>query len=345
MARLPTFADVQAASARLAGHAVVTPVLESGAVNDMLGGRLLLKVEALQHAGSFKFRGAFNRLCQLSEKERARGVVAFSSGNHAQGVACAARLLGVSSMIVMPVDAPSIKVEATRGYGAEVLFYDRYTESREEIASRLARERGATLVPSFDDFDIIAGQGTVGLEMVQQAGAGGTVFDEVVINAGGGGLIAGCSLAVQALSPTTQIWSAEPSGFNDHERSLAAGRRLSNSSSSCSFCDALLAPEPGELTFEINRETLTGGVSATDTEVGEAMAFAFRHFKIVLEPGGAVALASVLTKRRSVQNRTIGVVCSGGNVAPKLFIRVLESHKITNYTAKPGLPDGLTAAC
>lgn len=324
MQALPRYEDVAAAASRLAGHAAVTPLLESDAVNRLLGGRLLLKVEALQHAGAFKFRGAYNRLSQLTPTERVAGVVAFSSGNHAQGVAAAARLLGIRATIVMPADAPAIKMSNTREYGAEVILYDRYKESREAIAAKLATERGAVLVPSFDDFHIIAGQGTVGLEMVGQARARNVVFDEALICCGGGGLIAGCSLALRELSPSTAIYSAEPADFNDHERSLALGQRVRNDASARSFCDALLAPEPGELTFEINRRTLTGGVSATDAEVARAMAFAFRHFKIVLEPGGAIALACVLAGRRPIQGRAIGVVCSGGNVETEVFLQALR---------------------
>lgn len=326
MPTVPVYDDVVAAAGRLAGHAAVTPLLESDAVNRLLGGRLLLKVEALQHAGAFKFRGAYNRLSQLTPAERKAGVVAFSSGNHAQGVAAAARLLGIPATIVMPSDAPAIKMANTREYGAEVILYDRYKESREAIASKLASERGATLVPSFDDFHIIAGQGTVGLEMVEQARARGIVFDEVLVTCGGGGLIAGCSLAFRALSPSTSIYCAEPADFNDHERSLALGQRVRNESSARSFCDALLAPEPGELTFEINRRTLNGGVSVSDAEVARAMAFAFRHFKVVLEPGGAVALACVLAGRRPIKDRTVGVVCSGGNVENDVFIAALRAE-------------------
>lgn len=324
MQALPRYEDVVAAAGRLAGHAVVTPLLESDAANRLLGGRLLLKAEALQRAGSFKFRGAYNRLSQLTTMERKPGVVAFSSGNHAQGVAAAARLLGVPATIVMPADAPAIKMANTRDYGAEVILYDRYTQSREEIAARLASERGAVLVPSFDDFHVIAGQGTVGLEIVEQARSRDIVFDEVLVCCGGGGLIAGCSLALRELSPSTAVFAAEPADFNDHERSLAQGHRVRNSVSARSFCDALLAPEPGELTFDINRHTLAGGVSASDAEVARAMAFAFRHYKIVLEPGGAIALACVLAGRRPIEGRTIGVVCSGGNVETSVFVQALR---------------------
>ncbi|MFT4253632.1 MAG: threonine/serine dehydratase [Caulobacter sp.] len=325
-AELPTFADVAAAAERLAGQAVETPLLESDAVNRLLGGRLLVKAEVLQHGGAFKFRGAYNRLVQLGPTERARGVVAFSSGNHAQGVAAAARRLGVRATIVMPTDAPAIKVAATREHGAEIITYDRFTESREAIAARLATERGATLVPSFDDFHVIAGQGTAGLELVAQARARGARLDDVVIPCGGGGLASGCALAIRALSPATRIHCAEPAAFNDHQRSLASGARLSNDPAARSICDALLAPEPGVLTFAVNREILTGGLTASDQEVRAAMAFAFRHFKLVVEPGGAVALACVLFGRIPAADRTIAVVCSGGNVDPDTFAAALAQE-------------------
>jgi threonine dehydratase len=223
----------------------------------------------------------------------------------------------------MPADAPAIKVAATREHGAEVITYDRFTESREQIAAQLAREHGSTLVPSFDDFDIIAGQGTAGLELVHQARAAGAKLDDVVICCGGGGLTAGCSLAIRELSPETRIWCAEPAAFNDHERSLEAGQRLANDPSARSICDALLAPEPGILTFAINRRTLAGGLSVSDQEALDAVAFAFRHFKLVLEPSGAVALASVIAGRIPNQARTIAVICSGGNVEADMFSRAL----------------------
>jgi threonine dehydratase len=325
MTGIPQFKDVVDASERLQGHAVATPMLESAVVNRRLGGRLLLKAEPLQHTGSFKFRGAFNRLSRLTVQERSAGVVAFSSGNHAQGVAAAALHLGVPATIVMPSDAPGVKTESTRELGAEVISYDRRRQSREEIAAGLARERGAVLVPSFDDFYVIAGQGTLGLEFIRQASQADACLDELIVPCGGGGLIAGCALAANELSPRTSVFSAEPSRFNDHELSLAEGRKVRNRAGSTSICDALLAPEPGELTFEINRTRLCGGLSVSDDDVCLAMAFAFRHFKLVVEPGGAVALAAVLAGRRKVEGRTIGIVCSGGNVDRKVFADAIGS--------------------
>jgi threonine dehydratase len=321
--RLPGFDDVRAAAGRLRGHARRTPLLAGTPLDARTGGRILLKLETLQHTGSFKFRGAYNRLAQLDAAERRAGVVAFSSGNHAQGVACAARRLGVAATIVMPADAPRVKLQNTLALGAEVVTYDRLRESREQIAARLATERGAVLVPSFDDPDIIAGQGTVGLEIAEQATELGVVADDVIVCTSGGGLVAGTALAMHALSPATRVWTAEPEGHDDHRRSLAAGHRVSNDPGTRSICDALLAPEPGVLTFEINRRLLAGGLAVSDGEVKDAIACAARTLKLVLEPGGAVALASVLAGRIETSGRTIAVVLSGGNVDDELLREVL----------------------
>src|SRR6185437_1278545 len=249
----PGIDDIRAAARRLERRAVLTPLLESPPLSARLGGRLLVKAETLQRTGSFKFRGAYNTLAQLDAAERKGGVVAYSSGNHAQGVASAAQLLGIPAVIVMPADAPAIKVANTRGYGAEVVLYDRYRESREEIGGRIAAERGATLVPPFDDFRVMAGQGTAGLEIAAQARAMGVRLDAVVIPCSGGGLAAGCAVALAAESPGTQVYAAEPAGFDDLRRSLAEGRRVANATGATSICDSLLVQMPGELTFPINR--------------------------------------------------------------------------------------------
>lgn len=323
--RLPDFDDVRAAAARLSGHARRTPLLAGTPLDELTSGRILLKLETLQHMGSFKFRGAFNRLAQLDAAQRKAGVVAFSSGNHAQGVAYAARLLGVPATIVMPADAPRVKMQNTLALGAEVVTYDRLRESREQLAARLAAERGAVLVPSFDDPDIIAGQGTVGLEIAEQAAEIGARVDDVIVCTSGGGLVAGTALAIRALSPETRVWTAEPAGHDDHRRSLAAGRRESNAPGTRSICDALLAPEPGVLTFEINRRLLAGGFAVSDAEVKGAIAFAARTLKLVLEPGGAVALASVLAGKIESGGRTIAVVLSGGNIDDELLRDVLAT--------------------
>jgi threonine dehydratase len=322
---LPDFDDVRAAAARLSGHARRTPLLAGTPLDERTGGRILLKLETLQHMGSFKFRGAYNRLSQLDAAQRTAGVVAFSSGNHAQGVAYAAKLLGVPATIVMPADAPRVKMQNTLALGAEVITYDRLRESREEIASRLAAERGAVLVPSFDDPDIIAGQGTVGLEIVEQSAELGCSLDDVIVCASGGGLVAGTALAVRARSPATRVWTAEPEGHDDHRRSLAAGRRESNAPGTRSICDALLAPAPGALTFEINRRLLAGGLAVSDPEVRDAIAYAARTLKLVVEPGGAVALASVLAGKIETSGRTVAVVLSGGNIDDELLREVLAS--------------------
>jgi threonine dehydratase len=323
--RVPTVADVEAAAKRIAGHAVLTPLLESPALNARIGGRLLVKAEPLQRTGSFKFRGAYNRLSQLDAEQRKRGVVAYSSGNHAQGVACAAQMLGMPAVIVMPADAPAIKVRNTKSYGAEVVHYDRYKEDREAVGAAIAKERGAVIVPPYDDPDIIAGQGTAGLEIAEQARAMGAKLDAVIANSSGGGLIAGIALAISAKSPGTEVYTSEPAGLDDHARSLRSGKRESNDPAARSICDALLAATPGEITFAINGRLLKGGLTVTDDEVRAAMAAAFDSLKIVVEPGGACALAAVLTGKLPTRGRTIAVVCSGGNVDPETYIAALRS--------------------
>ena len=319
-------ADIQAAAGRLKGLAVETPLIENPALNARLGGRIFLKPETLQRAGAFKFRGAYNRLSQLSDAEKARGVVAFSSGNHAQGVALADRLLDIPALIVMPSDAPSVKVEATRSFGAEIRFYDRFTEDRIAIADQIAAERGCTVVPSYDDPHIIAGQGTLGIEIVEQAAVRGAKLDTLVCCVGGGGLIAGTSTAVKALSPDTAIWGVEPAGFDETRRSLESGRRETIDKDARSFCDALLTPIPGELTWPINQKNLAGGVAVTDPEVAEAMRYAFSVLKLVVEPGGCVALAAALAGKVDLKGKTAAIVLSGGNVDPELFASVLKGE-------------------
>jgi threonine dehydratase len=323
-AGLPTIGDLIAAQRRLAGHAVITPLLSSPAVDRRVGGRVLVKAEPLQRTGSFKFRGAFNRLVQLTPEQRRRGVVAFSSGNHAQGVAAAAELLGIPAVIVMPSDAPAIKVANTKSYGARVVSYDRWTDDREALARDIVAETGGTIVPPYDDLDVIAGQGTAGLEMIAQANELGLTIDTAVICSGGGGLTAGCALAFAARSPQTEVYAAEPAGFDDHARSLAAGERVGNLPGGKSFCDALLAPMPGHITFAINRNILTGGVVVTDDEVAQAMRVAFEDYKLVVEPGGAVALAAALSGKVSIGGRTVVVIASGGNVDRSTYFEALS---------------------
>jgi threonine dehydratase len=320
---LPIFDDVEAAAARLVGIARRTPLLAGTPLDELTGGRVLLKVESLQCTGSFKIRGAYNRLVQLGPDERAAGVVAFSSGNHAQGVACAASLLGIHAAIVMPADAPRAKLEGTRVFAPEIILYDRERESREAIASKLATERGATLVPAFDDPYVIAGQGTVGLELMQQARELDATPDQVLICCSGGGLVSGCALAIRELSPTTEVLCVEPAGLDDTRRSLEAGRRLSNAPGARSICDGLLSPSPGVLTFALMRELLAGGLTVTDAQVQAAMAWAFRHLKLVIEPSGAVALAALLAGQVPTRGRTIAIVVTGGNVDPAMFWQAL----------------------
>jgi threonine dehydratase len=321
-----TVADIHAAAGRLAGHAVVTPLLRSPALDERTGGKVLIKPETLQRVGAFKFRGAYNRLAQLSPDQRRRGVVAFSSGNHAQGVALAARLLGLPAVIVMPADAPAVKVEATRGYGAEIRFYDRLTDDRVALAAGIAEERGAVVVPAFDDPDIVAGQGTVGLELAREAVALGEFLDLVACPVGGGGLIAGSALAIKALSPPTEVWGVEPALYDDTRQSLAAGRRVAVHPGVRSLCDALESPAPGEITFPIIAAQVSGVTTVTDAEVAGAMRYAFSTLKLVVEPGGVVALAALLAGKLEARGRTVGLILSGGNVDPELFARVIRGE-------------------
>jgi threonine dehydratase len=319
-------ADIEAAAARLAGVAVETPLIENPALNERLGARVLLKLETLQRVGAFKFRGAYNRLVQLSPEQRRAGVVAFSSGNHAQGVALAARLLGVPALIVMPADAPAVKVAATLGYGAEVRSYDRLTESREAIAAAIAHERGAVVVPAFDDEHIVAGQGTVGLELARQAQALGATLDMALAPVSGGGLLAGLSIALKAASPSVAIWGVEPTGYDDLRQSLEAGRRITIKPAGRTLCDALESPAPGEITFPILQRNLAGALAVSDAEVAEAMRYAFNTLKLVVEPGGSAGLAALLAGKLDVTGRTVGLVLSGGNVDPDLFARVIHGE-------------------
>ena len=314
-------ADIDAAARVLAPVAVRTPLLSSPALDARTGARVFLKPEMLQRTGSFKFRGAFNKLSSIPESARAGGVVAFSSGNHAQGVAVAAQLLNMQATIVMPADAPLSKRERTKGYGAEVVLYDRDRKDREAIAREIATKRGATLVPPYDDPKIIAGQGTVGREIAEDLAALDLTPDIVVAPASGGGLIAGIATAVKARFPQAAVMCAEPEGFDDHARSLRAGHREAHGASGRTICDALMALIPGEITFAINGRLLTQGVTASDAEVAAAMAFAFRELKLVAEPGGAVALAALLAGRIEVRGKTIAIVMSGGNVDAYLFAK------------------------
>ena len=314
--------DVEDAARRLSGVAVETPLLENTELNRISGGTVLIKPECFQVTGSFKIRGAYNVMSRLTSEQLGHGVVAFSSGNHAQGVAAAARILGARATIVMPADAPRTKLENTRKLGAEVITYDRYTGNREAIAQEIAAERGAEIVPSFDHPHIIAGQGTVGLEVAEQSQSLGRPAEQVLICCGGGGLTAGSAIALTARLPGVAIHTVEPEGFEDTARSLAAGHRVRVLPSARSICDALLAETPGKITFDINRRLVGRGLVVSDDEVREAMRFAFRTLKITVEPGGAVALAAVLSGKIETEGKITAIVISGGNVDIELFAAI-----------------------
>jgi threonine dehydratase len=320
---LPTAADVDAAAARLASVAHRTPLVRSDVLDARTGGRVFLKAETLQRTGSFKFRGAYNKLSIIAAQGSRGGVVAYSSGNHAQGVAAAAQLLGLPAVIVMPRDAPRSKRERTAALGAEVVLYDRLREDREAISRDIAGRRDAVLVPPYDDPLIIAGQGTTGREIVEDLAQMQLTPDVVLVNASGGGLTAGIALAVKARVPDARLCTAEPEGFDDHARSFRSGQRERNAALSGTICDALMAQSPGHITFAINRALVGEGVSASDAEVAEAMAFAFHELKLVVEPGGAVGLAALLAGKIDVRERVAVAVLSGGNVDPELFHRLV----------------------
>jgi threonine dehydratase len=322
--RLPTYEDVLAARTRIAPHAVVTPLLTHPALDAATGGRILLKAESLQRVGAFKFRGAYNKIVQVDKAAFPGGIVACSSGNHAQGVAAAATLCGLKSAIVMPADAPRLKAQRTRAFGGEVVFYDREREDRDAIAARLCEERKAAFVPPYDDPDVIAGQGTVGLELMQQAKVLGVTPEAVLVCCSGGGLVSGIALAVKAANPETEVRTVEPAGFDDMARSLASGKRERNAAMTGSICDALLQPTPGEITFAIARANLAPGLVVTDDEARAAVRFAFNELKLVVEPGGAVALAAILSGRLPVKGRIVAAVLSGGNIDPAMMAEILE---------------------
>ena len=355
-----TINDIQQAAARLQGVAVRTPLLNYPLLDDMLQARVFLKAENLQHIGAFKFRGAYNRLVQLNNSERARGVVAFSSGNHAQGVAYAARLLDIPATIVMPTDAPKIKLEGTKRHGAKVREYDRATESREDIAAQIAQDTGAVLVPAFDDPHIIAGQGTCGLEVCEQLasqlqklqsaqqsrqqeslqrkspkkeslqqespqqGSNPLTLDFALAPCGGGGLMAGFSTAIKSHYPDCQILGVEPEHYDDHYQSWKAGRRTRINPSQATRCDALMATIPGQLTWPINSKNVSGYLTVSEQEILHAISFAAQYLKLTIEPGGSVALAALLAGKLPTQSKTIALILSGGNITPTLLQHCLQ---------------------
>ncbi|SLN73694.1 L-threonine dehydratase catabolic TdcB [Roseivivax jejudonensis] len=319
-----TIERIRAASERLARHARVTPLLSSPFLDEIADRRVLIKAECLQHTGSFKYRGARAALSALDTQTLSRGVIAFSSGNHAQGVARAAQELAAPAVIVMPSDAPALKIANTRALGAEVVLYDRATEDRNAIGAELAATRGLTLVKPFDDPEVIAGQGTCGLEIAEQARARGITEAEVLVCCGGGGLSAGIALALEAEAPGLRLRTVEPEGFDDVARSLAAGEITPHGRPEAGLCDAVLTPAPGTLTFPVLARLAGPGLAVSDTDVLHAMALAFQRLKVVAEPGGAVALAAALFSPE-VEADTVIVTISGGNVEASVFARALET--------------------
>lgn len=320
---MTSIALIDAAAARMRGHARITPLLSSPFLDEIAGRRVLVKAECLQHTGSFKYRGAWSAVSALDPAVRQRGVIAFSSGNHAQGVALVARQHGVAAVIVMPSDAPAVKVANTRALGAEVVLYDRAREDRDAIGSRLAAERGLTLIRPFDDPLVIAGQGTVGLEIADQAAESGVSAADVLVCCGGGGLSSGIALALQARAGDLRVRTCEPAGFDDMARSLASGSPVRNQAVTGSICDAIVTPEPGKLTLPILRRLAGPGLVVSDDEALSAMALAWLRLRIVLEPGGAVALAAALFRGGEIAGDAVIAVASGGNVDAPVFARAM----------------------
>ncbi len=317
----PTLADVKEAAA-LCDQIIQTPLLENPEINSLLSGRLLIKAETAQRTGAFKFRGAYNRIRQMDEAQKKRGVIAYSSGNHAQAVALAAQICGTSALIVMPDDAPLSKIARTRELGGEIVTYSRATQVREEVAERIQVEGNYVMVPPNEDRRVMAGAGTVALEMFAQA----DTFDAVLVPCGGGGLTAATAIVMQALSPRTEVYAVEPELFDDTRRSLDAGERLSNPKGLSTICDAIMTDTPGALTFPINQQLLAGVLTVSDDEVRCAMAFAFEHYKIVVEPGAAVGLAAVLSQKIDIRNKAIGVITTGGNVDAAGFCSAINAR-------------------
>ena len=317
---------IEAARERLEGHARRTPLLSSPFIDEIAGRRVWLKPEALQHTGSFKFRGGWSAVSSLSDNALKAGVIAFSSGNHAQGVALAAREHGVGAVIIMPADAPQMKIDNTAALGAEVVLYDRDTEDRDEIGDRLSAERGLTLIKPFDEPQVIAGQGTCGLEIAEQAAEVGVNSADVLVCCGGGGLTSGIALALEAKAPGLRARPVEPEGFDDVTRSLEAGHIERNATTSGSLCDAIITPQPGDLTFPIMQRLCGPGIVVPEEDCLRAMAVAFSRLKLVLEPGGAVALAAALYQTDQIEGDDVIAVASGGNVDPDVFRMALEKY-------------------
>lgn len=313
---IPTFADIQAAAERIKPWAIETPLIENAALNKRTGARVFLKPEMLQRTGSFKFRSACNRILQIPESERKNGVVAFSSGNHAQGVAAVAKLFGIPATIVMPADAPKAKIEGTKSHGAKIVTYDRHTGDREAIAAEIVAKTNATMVKPFDDPAIVAGQGTVGLELIRQAT--NTKLDVVLVPCGGGGLVSGTALAISSLSPSTKTISVEPEHYDGMRRSRDQGERTFAPAKQKSIADSLMAPAPGNTPFALAKSYLGGSLTVNDDDLARAVSYAFRYLKLVVEPGGSAGLAVLLRDTAQFRGRTIGIVLSGGNCDPEM---------------------------
>ncbi|MGF1454023.1 MAG: threonine/serine dehydratase [Alphaproteobacteria bacterium] len=326
--------DIREAASRIAPHAVRTGLITHPALDRATGARVFLKPENLQRTGSFKFRGALNAARALTEAERSRGLLAWSSGNHAQAVALTAKLLNCPATIVMPADAPALKIEATRAHGAQIVLYDRVDEDREAVGRAIAERTGAVIIPPYDHLPTIAGQGTMGFEIVQDLTEAGLAPDIVLVCCGGGGLVAGTALAITHGFPQTAVLAVEPEGFDDTRRSLIAGTRQTNPLNSGSLCDALMAPTPGAVTFPINLTLLAGALAVSEAAAQAAMRFAFSHLKLVLEPGGAVALAALLDGALDFRGQTVVAVLSGGNVDPDLFARILMASDDAPVTVR-----------
>ncbi len=323
--RLPKYQDIKKAADRIKEYAVRTPLIEHPVLNELCGGRVLLKAENLQRVGAFKFRGAYNKISQIDDKMFPGGVVACSSGNHAQGVAAASTLCGLRSVVVMPSDAPQLKMKRTKEFGAQVITYDRDTGDRDAIALELCTARNAAFVHPFNDVDIIAGQGTVGIELMQQAAAKNAVPEQLLIGASGGGMLSGVSIAAKHANPDIKVYGVEPAGFDDYSRSLKSGKIETNEQTSGSICDALLSPSPGALTFAIALDTIEAGLVVSDEEVRAAVRFAFSELKLVVEPSGAVSLAALMSGKLETKNRVSAAIISGGNVDPALFSQIISA--------------------
>ena len=327
---IPEFDDILSAAERLQDVAIRTPLLPSPVLSEHFGAQIYLKAENLQRTGSFKFRGAYNALSRIPEADKPKGVLAISSGNHAQGIAEAARLLGFQAIIIMPSDAPEVKIARTRASGAKVIFYDRGSDDRETITRQLVEKTGAVFIHPFDNADVIAGQGTAGLEIAAELQARNEEPDVLLACTGGGGFTAGLALACKTSFPDMQIFSVEPDGFDDYRRSLDAGRIVANEATTGSLCDAILTPAPGAIGFEINSQRLTGGLSVSDEEALQAVRYCFDHHRVLAEPGGVVALAAILSGKLeerigSLSGRTIVATISGGNIDRTVLLRALDA--------------------